>query len=119
VPDYLAGTLKQKPGGTSYRPGLAHADLNRLFPPWLTFALKGALKLFERRMKGFTSSHGMLIGIESRTSSPLRVTRNERLQSVSMKGLYPIGEGCGYAGGIVSSGIDGLRAAEQICLELS
>lgn len=119
IPDYLAGKLKQKPGGTSYRPGLTHADLNKLFPPWLTEALKAALKMFERRMKGFTSSHGMLIGIESRTSSPLRVTRNERLQSVSMKGLYPIGEGCGYAGGIVSSGIDGLRAAEQICLELS
>lgn len=119
IPDYLAGKLEQKPGGTSYRPGLTHADLNQLFPQRLTDALKAALRAFEKRMRGFTSSQGLLIGIESRTSSPLRVTRNERLQSVSMKGLYPIGEGCGYAGGIVSSGIDGLRAAEQICLELS
>ena len=70
-------------------------------------------------MRGFTSEAGVLIGVESRTSAPLRVTRNEKLQSVSMKGLYPGGEGCGYAGGIVSSGIDGLRIAEQICAELS
>jgi uncharacterized protein len=119
IPDYLSGKLKQKPGGTSYRPGLAHADLNALFPAYLTDSLKAALRTFEKKMKGFTSGQGLLIGIESRTSSPLRVTRNERLQSVSMKGLYPIGEGCGYAGGIVSSGIDGLRAAEQICQELS
>ncbi len=119
IPDFLKGTLKRKPDGTSYRPALAHADLNRLFPPWLNRALKAALKAFERKMKGFTSQDGLLIGIEARTSSPLRVTRNEKLQSVSVKGLYPGGEGCGYAGGIVSSAIDGLRIAEQICSELS
>jgi len=119
IPDYLAGTLKKKPGGTTYRPGLAHADLNRLFPEALTQSLKAALKGFEKKMRGFTSEAGLLIGVESRTSAPLRVTRNEKLQSVSMKGLYPGGEGCGYAGGIVSSGIDGLRIAEQICAELS
>jgi hypothetical protein len=119
IPDYLAGRLKQKPGGTSYRPGLAHADLNRLFPASVTAALKQGLKLFDQRLKGFSSNAGWLIGIEGRTSSPVRVTRNEALQSVSVKGLYPAGEGCGYAGGIVSSGIDGLRVAEQICTELS
>lgn len=118
IPDFLAGKLKKKPDGTSYRPGLTHADLNKLFPPWLNRALKAALKAFERKMKGFTSADGFLIGIEGRTSSPLRVTRNEQLQSVSVKGLYPGGEGCGYAGGIVSSGIDGLRIADQICIEL-
>ncbi|MBK7860261.1 MAG: FAD-dependent monooxygenase [Archangiaceae bacterium] len=119
IPDYLAGKLKKKPEGTSYRPGLAHADLNKLFPPWLTQSLKAALKTFDKKMRGFVSEQGNLIGIESRTSSPVRVTRNEALQSVSMKGLYPGGEGCGYAGGIVSSGIDGLRIAEQIAKELS
>jgi uncharacterized protein len=119
IPDYLAGRLKAKPGGTSYRPGLAHADLNRLFPSWLTQSLKAALKGFDKKMRGFVSEQGFLIGIESRTSSPVRVTRNEQLQSVSLKGLYPGGEGCGYAGGIVSSGIDGLRIAEQIAKELS
>lgn len=119
IPDYLAGKLARKPGGTSYRPGLVHADLNRLFPRYVTQSLKNALKAFERRMKGFTSGEGFLIGIEARTSAPVRLTRNEALQSVSVRGLYPAGEGCGYAGGIVSSGIDGLRVAEQICHELS
>ncbi|MFZ5445957.1 MAG: NAD(P)/FAD-dependent oxidoreductase [Myxococcota bacterium] len=119
IPDYLAGRVKKQPAGTSYRPGLAHVDLNRLFPAWLTASLKQALRAFDRRMKGFVTDEGTLIGIEARTSTPLRITRNEQLQSVSMKGLYPGGEGAGYAGGIVSSGIDGLRIAEQICAELS
>ncbi len=119
IPDYLAGTTKKKPEGTSYRPGLAHVDLNRLFPEWLTTSLKQAIRAFDRRMKGFITEEGLLLGIEARTSTPLRITRNEQLQSVSMKGLYPGGEGAGYAGGIVSSGIDGLRIAEQICAELS
>lgn len=119
IPDYLAGRLKKKPGGTSYRPGLTHADLNRLFPPALTQSLKQALKQFDKKMHGFVSDDGLLIGIESRTSSPVRVTRGEDLHSVSCRGLYPAGEGCGYAGGIVSSGIDGLRVAEQIALELA
>ncbi|MEN9800596.1 MAG: hypothetical protein RL653_4293 [Pseudomonadota bacterium] len=118
IPDYLAGRLKKQPGGTSYRPGLAHADLNRLFPPALTESLKQALKLFDRKMRGFVSDEGMLIGIESRTSAPVRIPRGEDLQSVSLRGLYPAGEGCGYAGGIVSSAIDGLRVADQVAVEL-
>lgn len=118
IPDYLAGRVSKPPSGTTYRPGLAQVDLNRLFPAWLTASLKQALRAFDRRMKGFLTSQGTLIGIEARTSSPVRVTRNEALQSVSLKGLYPAGEGCGYAGGIVSSGLDGLRIAEQICAEL-
>lgn len=119
IPDYLAGRLNKKPEGTTYRPGLAHADLNRLFPKALTDSLKQAIRAFDRSMRGFITDEALLIGIEARTSSPVRVTRNEALQSVSVKGLYPAGEGCGYAGGIVSSGIDGLRVAEQICEELS
>lgn len=118
VPDYLAGRRSKPPAGSSYRPGLAQEDLNRLFPPWLTASLKQALGAFERRMRGFASAQATLIGIEARTSSPVRVTRDESLQSVSVRGLYPAGEGCGYAGGIVSSGLDGLRVAEQICAEL-
>lgn len=119
IPDYLAGRLKKDPGETSYRPGLSHVDLNRLFPERLTASLKQALRAFDRKMRGFLSDEGKLIGIESRTSSPLRVTRGEDLQSVSLPGLYPSGEGCGYAGGIVSSAIDGLRIAERIAVELS
>lgn len=119
IPDYLAGRLSKKPEGTTYRPGLAHADLNRLFPKALTESLKLAIRAFDRSMRGFITDEALLIGVEARTSSPVRITRNEALQSVSVKGLYPAGEGCGYAGGIVSSGIDGLRVAEQICQELS
>ncbi len=118
IPDYLAGRLSKAPGGTTYRPGLTHADLNRLFPKAITESLKQALRSFDRSMRGFITDEAFLIGVEARTSSPVRVTRNEQLQSVSVKGLYPAGEGCGYAGGIVSSGIDGLRVAEQICQEL-
>lgn len=118
IPDYLAGQLKQPLRGTSYRPGLAHADLNRLFPASLTRSIKAALRKFDRKMHGFTSGDGFLIGIESRTSSPVRVTRGDNLQSVSLRGLFPAGEGCGYAGGIVSSAIDGLRVAEAICAQL-
>jgi hypothetical protein len=119
IPDFLSGRLKKKPDETTYRPGLAHANLNTLFSPWLTTSLKHALKTFDQKMKGYVTDQGTLIGIEARTSAPVRVTRDEALQSVSMKGLYPAGEGCGYAGGIVSSGIDGIRVADQICGELS
>jgi len=118
VTDYLAGRAQADPGKTSYRPGLLKADLNTLFPAAITASLKEALKRFDRRMRGFITKDAKLIGIESRTSSPVRITRGEDLQSVSLKGLYPGGEGCGYAGGIVSSGLDGLRIAEQICREL-
>ena len=118
VTDYLAGRVKQDLGGTSYRPGAARMDLNRLFPEAVTRSLKVALKKFDQRMRGFITQEAKLIGIESRTSSPLRITRGDDLHSVSLRGLYPGGEGCGYAGGIVSSGIDGLRIAEQIAKEL-
>ena len=119
IPDYLAGRKGAAPGGTSYRPGLAHADLNALFPPELTAALKAAMRRFDQKMRGFVSGEGKLLGIESRTSSPVRLPRDESLQSVSVRGLYPSGEGCGYAGGIVSSAIDGLRIAEHIAAELA
>lgn len=119
IPDYLAGKLTQQPGGTSYRPGLARADLSRLFPEALTQSLRAAIKTFDQKMHGFVTRDAWLIGIEARTSAPVRITRNEALQSVSVRGLYPAGEGCGYAGGIVSSGLDGLRVADQICGELT
>lgn len=119
IPDYLAGKLTRPPGQTTYRPGLAHADLNRLFSPALQQSLKAALRGFDKKMKGFISGDGFLIGIESRTSSPVRIPRGEDFHSVSVRGLYPSGEGCGYAGGIVSSAIDGLRIAEQIAQELA
>ena len=118
VSDYLAGAMKNPPGATTYRPGLTPADCTKLYPEPVVFALKKALVSFDRKMRGYASDDGVMIGIESRTSAPLRITRGDDLQSVSLKGLYPVGEGCGYAGGIVSAAVDGLRAAEQICAEL-
>jgi uncharacterized FAD-dependent dehydrogenase len=74
---------------------------------------------FERKMRGFLTQEALLVGIESRTSSPVRLERGDNLQSIAVPGLYPAGEGAGYAGGIVSSGVDGLRIAEAIAAELS
>jgi uncharacterized FAD-dependent dehydrogenase len=119
ITDYLARRPARPAAGSSYRPGLNPADLRSLFPGWLTASLVQALQTFDEKMRGFITAEGTLIGIEARTSSPVRLTRDEALQSVTARGLYPAGEGCGYAGGIVSSGLDGLRVAEQICLELS
>lgn len=118
IPDYLAGRSKKDPGKTSYRPGIVKTDLNSLLPERHRESIKGALRGFDKRMRGFVSEEGKLIALESRTSSPVRITRGDDLHSVSVRGLYPSGEGCGYAGGIVSSAIDGLRIAEQIAKEL-
>jgi uncharacterized FAD-dependent dehydrogenase len=118
ITDFLARRPGQPPGRTSYRPGVTHADLEQLFAPTLRSALRAGLAAFERRMHGFLTSEALLIGIESRTSSPCRLTRGEDYHSVGIRGLYPCGEGAGYAGGIVSSAVDGLRVAEAICAEL-
>jgi uncharacterized FAD-dependent dehydrogenase len=118
VTDYLAGKPGQPPGKTSYHPGLAHADLNALFPAEVRQALHAGLQTFGARMRGYVTREAVLIGIESRTSSPCRLVRNERFQSPALAGLYPAGEGAGYAGGIVSSAVDGLKVAEAIASEL-
>jgi uncharacterized FAD-dependent dehydrogenase len=116
--DYLAERPGQPPGRSSYRPGLAHADLGSLYPPALCAALRLGLRAFDRRMRGFASAEAILVGVETRTSAPCRILRGEDLQSPGLRGLYPAGEGAGYAGGIVSSAVDGLRVAEAICAEL-
>ncbi len=117
--DYLAGAPRAALGATSYRPGLVLADLTRLFPDVVRRGLIEALRGFERKMRGFVTSEALLIGVESRTSSPVRIERGEGLQSVAVPGLYPCGEGAGYAGGIVSSAVDGLKVAQAIGQELS
>jgi uncharacterized FAD-dependent dehydrogenase len=117
--DYLAGTPGQPPASSSYPPGIRHADLDLLYPPALRAALRDGLRAFERRMRGYVSGDAVLIGAETRTSSPCRLVRgSEDHQSPGLRGLYPAGEGAGYAGGIVSSAVDGLRVAEAICGEL-
>jgi uncharacterized protein len=115
---YLAGRRGAPPGRTSYRPGVTHADLGALFPEPVRDALRQGLRAFDRRMRGFVTDEALLLGIESRTSAPCRIVRGADLQSPAIRGLYPAGEGAGYAGGIVSSAVDGLRVAEAICAEL-
>jgi uncharacterized protein len=115
---YLAGVAGAPPDKTSYRPGITPADLSTLFPAAVREALRAGLRTFERRMHGFVTDEALLIGVETRTSAPCRIVRGEDLQSPAIRGLYPSGEGAGYAGGIVSSAVDGLRVAEAICGEL-
>ncbi|HTT71119.1 MAG TPA: FAD-dependent oxidoreductase, partial [Anaeromyxobacteraceae bacterium] len=120
ITDYLAGRLGQRPGRSSYPPGLTHADLSTLFPAAVQAALRAGLRTFERQMRGYLSSEAILVGVETRTSSPCRLVRDPAsLQSPGLSGLYPAGEGAGYAGGIVSSAVDGLRVADAICAELA
>lgn len=90
------------------------ADLNKCLPPYVAEAIKEALPEFGKKIKGFDRGDALLTGVETRTSSPVRLLRDDNLESVSIKGLYPCGEGAGYAGGIMSAAIDGIKVAEAI-----
>lgn len=98
----------------SYAAGTRFSDLRTVLPDFVADSLGLAIVDMDRRLKGFAASDAVLTAVESRTSSPIRVLRNETLQSISADGVYPCGEGCGYAGGITSSAADGLRVAEAI-----
>jgi uncharacterized FAD-dependent dehydrogenase len=115
---YLAGRAGAAPGRSSYRPGLSHQDLEPLYPAPVKAALRAGLRAFDRRMRGFVTDEAVLIGVETRTSAPCRLVRGADHQSPSLRGVYPCGEGAGYAGGIVSSAVDGLKVAEAIAAEL-
>lgn len=108
--------LQGRPGRleSSCRPGVAHADLSACLPPAVSASLKRALPHFNQRMRGFVGPEATLIGVETRTSAPLRILRNQQGESVSHPGLFPAGEGAGYAGGIMSAAIDGMQAARNI-----
>lgn len=98
----------------SYLPGVVPANLQECLPPYVVAAMKRALPLFDRRVKGFSRPGAILTGVETRTSSPVRIPRNRELESVSHQGLYPLGEGAGYAGGIMSAALDGVHGALEI-----
>ena len=98
----------------SYRPGTAFADLDGFLPGFVADSLREALPLIDRRLRGFNHPDSVLTAVESRSSSPIRIVRSEDMQSVSLRGLYPCGEGAGYAGGIVSAAVDGIKVAEKI-----
>lgn len=98
----------------TYRPGVREADLNECLPAFVTNTLRSALPQFGRKLKGFDHPSALLTGVETRSSSPVRILRNENYQSIGLPGLYPCGEGAGYAGGITSAAVDGIRVAETI-----
>ncbi len=116
VGDFLKGRPSSKLGGVkpSYTPGYELSDLNKCLPSYVTDAIKEALPKFDHKINGFAMSDAIMTGIETRTSAPVRIDRNEEYQSISLEGLYPAGEGAGYAGGIISAAVDGLKIAEFI-----
>ena len=110
---------REKPRGfgdvqPSYRPGVAACDLWRVLPPFVAAGIAEGMKAFGRQLRGFDREDAVLTGVETRTSAPLRLLRGDNMESASCAGLYPVGEGAGYAGGIVSAAIDGLKAAEAV-----
>ncbi|MCW8804546.1 MAG: FAD-binding protein, partial [Ignavibacteriaceae bacterium] len=113
--DFIAGKYSQSLPKTSYIPGLTSARLDKELPDFIVKRLKKALKDFNWRMKGYLTDEAVLVGVESRTSSPIRVPRDKQtFMHVEVKGLFPCGEGAGYAGGIVSSAIDGENCADAV-----
>ncbi len=114
--------LRQPGKGTassSYRPGIVETEMDPVLPAFIIQTLREGIPEFGRTMRGFVSAEATLIGIESRTSAPLRVLRNEQFESIGLKGLYPAGEGAGYAGGIMSSAVDGVKIADMIAGKLT
>ncbi|HTK34287.1 MAG TPA: NAD(P)/FAD-dependent oxidoreductase [Caulobacteraceae bacterium] len=120
VGDFLAGRPSSETGAVvpSYRPGVTPTDLACCLPDFVVAALREALPVFGRQIPGYDHPDAMLTGVETRTSSPVRIPRGKDLQSLNTVGLYPAGEGAGYAGGILSAAVDGIRAAEAAALAL-
>ncbi len=113
--DFLAGRASAEVGATSYRPGLAATDLARVLPPFVVSALRAGLRRVGERLPAFLHPEALLIAAETRTSAPVRFLRDpETLLARGLEGLYPTGEGAGYAGGIVSAALDGARIADRI-----
>lgn len=116
VADYLTGKISQDLPETSYFPGARSAPLHELLPNWITSRMREGLQLFDRQIRGYASREALLLGFETRTSSPVRVPRrDDTLEHPEIYGLFPCGEGAGYAGGIVSAAMDGIRVADAAC----
>ncbi len=120
VGDFLAGTPSTRLGSVepSYKPGVHLTDLATSLPDYAIEAIREALPAFDQQIKGFAMKDAVLTGVETRTSSPLRITRGDDFQSLNVKGLYPAGEGAGYAGGILSAGVDGIKVAEAAARDM-
>ncbi len=116
VGDFIAGVPSTSLGDVvpSYKPGITPTDLASCLPDYATQAIREALPVFARQIQGFDRHDAVLTGVETRTSSPIRITRDGTFQSINTEGLFPAGEGAGYAGGILSAGVDGIRIAEAV-----
>ena len=115
ISDFIKGRISGSLPQSSYNPGLLSAPLHFWLPEGIRTRLRQAFISFNYRMNGYTSREGVLVGVETRTSSPVRIPRDPvTMEHVQLKGLFPCGEGAGYAGGIVSSAVDGLLTAEGI-----
>ncbi len=116
VGDFLSGRPSTKLGSVvpSYKPGVTMTDLASCLPDFAIAAIREALPAFDRQIKGFAMHDAVMTGVETRTSSPIRIRRGDDMQSLNTRGLYPAGEGAGYAGGILSAGVDGIRVAEAV-----
>jgi uncharacterized FAD-dependent dehydrogenase len=120
VGDFIAQKPSQKLGEVlpSYTPGVTLGDLSTALPDYVIEAVREALPAFEKKIKGFAMHDAILTGVETRTSSPVRIKRDDTFQSLNTKGLFPAGEGAGYAGGILSAAIDGIEVAEAVALAM-
>jgi uncharacterized FAD-dependent dehydrogenase len=116
VVDFLAARPSTSPGSVtpSYTPGVRLTDLSACIPDYAVEAIREALPAFDRQIKGYAMDDAVLTGVETRTSSPIRIKRGRDYQSINTRGLYPAGEGAGYAGGILSAAIDGIEVAEAV-----
>ncbi|WP_233839957.1 NAD(P)/FAD-dependent oxidoreductase [Dyella sp. 2HG41-7] len=122
VGDFLAGRVSTALGDVmpSYKPGVHLTDLATALPDYAIEAIREAMPAFDRKLKGFARPDAIFTGVETRTSSPVRIRRNDDdLQSLNTRGLFPAGEGAGYAGGILSAGVDGIRVAEAVALSIA
>jgi hypothetical protein len=121
VGDFIRGTPSTEFGNVlpSYKPGVKLGDLHQALPAFAIEAMREALPVFGRKIRGYDMPDAVLTGVETRTSSPLRITRGEDFQSVNLKGLYPAGEGAGYAGGILSAGVDGIKVGEAVAAAIA
>jgi uncharacterized FAD-dependent dehydrogenase len=118
--DFVNGRLSSDLPKSSYAPGLIASPLHFWMPKFISSRLKDGFLAFGRQAHGFLTNEAVMIGVETRTSSPVRIVRqNETLQHVRLQGLFPCGEGAGYAGGIVSAGVDGERCAEMCAAYLN
>ena len=120
VGDFIAGRASSQLGSVapSYKPGVKLGDLHSALPDYAIKAIIEALPAFGRKIKGFDLHDAVLTGVETRTSSPIKMTRGEDFQSLTVRGLYPAGEGASYAGGILSAGVDGIKVAEAVARSL-